>query len=68
MKRYKRSQLNAISVSYTSKANKEAHERINNGGITDTAIKGLKHRFGLKTNSYVVLERAFIGRGMLWPI
>ena len=65
MKRYKRSQLNAISVSYTSKANNEAHERINNAGISDTAIKGFKHRFGLKTNSYVVLEKAFIRRGVI---
>lgn len=65
MRRYKRSQLNAISASYTAKANKEAHQRINEGGISDDEIVMLKRVNGLKTNSYIVLEKSFIRRGYL---
>ena len=66
MKRYKRSQLNAISVSYTDKANKEAHQRLNDAGLSDDHIMLLKRAYNLKTTSYVVLEKAFIRRGILY--
>lgn len=63
MRRYKRSQLNAISASYPAKANKEAHQRINEGGISDDDIMMLKKSKRLKKQILTLCLKNHLSEG-----
>lgn len=75
MKRSK-AQLRAISNSYTKKRNKEAYARMQKWfdetcegfpfSSLDFFLKMCKLSYGLKTKSYVVLEKALIKREVIY--
>ena len=58
--------LNAISRSYTKRANEQALAHIKYiYKCTDKDIEEFKRKYNYKTNSYVVLERCIVRKGGL---
>ena len=64
--RRNKAQLNAISRSYTKRANEQAlaHTKYIQK-CTENDIEEFKRKYNYKTNSYVVLERCIVRKGGL---
>ena len=61
-----KAQLNAISRSYTKRANEQALAHIKYiYKCTENDIEEFKRKYNYKTNSYVVLERCIVRKGGL---
>ena len=64
--RRNKAQLNAISRSYTKRANEQALAHIKYiYKCTEKDIEEFKRKYNYKTNSYVVLERCIVRKGGL---